>query len=85
MSDKTQTNRILTTLPETEFLRLKQIVGDKKATPPIPALIPVCPATWWNGVKNGRFPKPVKLGANSTGWRVEDVRSLIDTLAQAAG
>lgn len=64
-------------LPETGFLRLPQIIGDSKAQPPVPALIPVCKSTWWAGVKSGRWPSPVKLGPRTTAWRVEDIRALI--------
>lgn len=64
-------------LPETGFLRLPQIIGDPKAEPPIPPIIPVKKSSWWNGVKTGRFPKPVKLGPRVTAWRVEDIRALI--------
>ena len=63
-------------LPETGFLRLPQIIGDPKAEPPIPPIIPVKKSTWWDGVRSGRFPKPVKLG-RCTMWRVEDIRALI--------
>ncbi|MBB5188550.1 putative DNA-binding transcriptional regulator AlpA [Zhongshania antarctica] len=66
-----------TTLPETGFLRLKSIIGDRNAKPPIPALIPVSSATWWKGVKELRYPQPVKLAPNVTAWRVEDIRELI--------
>lgn len=69
-------------LPETGFLRLSQIIGDPKAKPPIPAVIPVGKSTWWAGVKSGRYPEPVRtLGVRITAWRVEDIRALI---AQAA-
>jgi len=68
-------------LPETGFLRLKQIVGDPKADPPIPAIIPIGRSTFWEGVKSGRFPKPVKLGPRVTAWRVEDIRALIQQAA----
>ena len=64
-------------LPEAGFLRLSQIIGDPKAHPPVPAIIPVKKSCWWNGVKSGRFPKPVKLGPRITAWRVEDIRNLI--------
>lgn len=64
-------------LPETGFLRLPQIVGDHHASPPIPAIIPVSRSGWWEGVKSGRYPKPVKLGPRTTVWRVEDIRALI--------
>ena len=65
-------------LPETGFLRLNQIIGNPKAEPPIPAVIPVSKSTWWEGVKSGRYPKPVKsLGLRITAWRVEDILALI--------
>jgi hypothetical protein len=66
-------------LPETGYLRLWQILGKANADPPIPPIIPVCKTTWWEGVKTGRFPKPVKLGPRVTAWRVEDIRALIET------
>lgn len=53
-------------LPETGFLRLKQVLE----------FIPVCKATFWNGIKTGRFPKPLKNG-RCTFWRVEDIRAFI--------
>jgi Predicted transcriptional regulator len=65
------------TLPDTGFVRLPQIIGSTKAQPPIPALIPVSRSTWWAGVKSGRYPQPVKLGPRITAWRVEDIRRLI--------
>lgn len=66
------------TLPETGYLRLSQIIGNPKADPPIPALIPVGRSTWWEGVKTGRFPKSVKLSERVTVWRVEDIRAYIE-------
>ncbi len=65
-------------LPPIGYLRLTQILGNKKAIPPIPAIIPVGKSTWWAGVKSGRYPKPVKLGPRTTAWRVEDIRHLIE-------
>jgi len=65
-------------LPETGYLRLPQIVGNPKAKPPIPAIIPVSKSTWWAGVKTGRYPQPVKLSERCTAWRVEDIRALIE-------
>lgn len=61
-------------LPATGFLRLNQIIGDPKAVPPIPPLIPISKSTWWQGVRSGRYPQPVKsLGLRITAWRVEDI------------
>lgn len=69
----------MATIPEAGFLRLAQILGNKNSNPSIPALIPICKSTWWQGIKSGRFPKPVKLGPRTTAWRVEDIRALIET------
>jgi predicted DNA-binding transcriptional regulator AlpA len=55
-------------LPEVGFVRL----------PTVLALIPISKSAWWAGIKEGRFPKPVKLGLRTTAWRVEDIRTLIE-------
>ena len=57
-------------LPQTGLVRLSSIIAP--AGP-----IPVGKSTWWEGVKSGRYPKPVKLGPRITAWRVEDIRALI--------
>lgn len=64
-------------LPPCGFLRLPRIIGDPNADPPIPPLVPVARSTWLAGVKDGRFPKPVKLGPRTTAWRVEDILAFI--------
>lgn len=69
-------------LSETGFLRLSQILGNSKTNPPTPPLIPISKSTWWDGIKTGRFPKPIKLGPRTTVWAVESIRALI---AQQAG
>ena len=61
------------TLPNSGFLRLPQIIGNPKALPPIPPLVPVSKSTLWARVKAGEFPRPVKLSARVTAWRVEDI------------
>lgn len=70
----------MTQLPTEGFLRLNQIIGkkSKKGEEGEPAIIPVSRSTWWSGVKAGRFPKPVKLGARTTAWKVADIRALIN-------
>lgn len=60
-------------LPETGFLRLNQVLE----------LIPLGKTCWWEGVKSGRFPKPVKLSTRCTAWRVEDIRGLIKALSES--
>lgn len=62
-------------LPETGFVRLPQILSH----------IPVSRSTWWAGVKSGKYPKPIKLGENTTAWKAEDIHSLIAKLANQGG
>jgi predicted DNA-binding transcriptional regulator AlpA len=57
-------------MPMEGFVRVNQIV--KPHGP-----IPISRAHWLQGVKDGRYPKPVKLSARITAWRVEDIRTLI--------
>lgn len=40
--------------------------------------IPVGKSTWWEGVKNGLFPQPIKLGPRITVWRLEDIEALLN-------
>lgn len=61
-------------IPETGFLRLPQVLS----------VIPVGKTSWWEGVKEGRFPKPVKLSPRCTAWRAEDIHELIKTLSERA-
>ncbi len=64
------------------YLRLKQIIGDQKSSPELEPLLPISASSWWAGVAEGRFPKPVKLGPNTTAWRWEDIQSLLAHLAE---
>jgi len=64
-------------LPDTGFVRLPQIIGDRRANPPTPPVIPVCAATWWAGVKSGKYPAGIKLSPRVTVWKVEEIRALI--------
>ena len=57
--------------PATGFVRLSQIIAP--AGP-----IPVSKSIWWQGVKEGRFPQPQKLGPRTTVWKAEDVRALFE-------
>lgn len=60
------------------FFRIAEIVGDKKRG--IDPQIPVSRATWWNWVREGKAPAPVKLGPNTTAWRGDDIRAFIGRL-----
>lgn len=57
--------------PRTGFVRLSQILA------PI-GPIPVSKSTWWQGVKDGLFPQPQKLGPRTTVWKACDIRALFE-------
>ena len=63
-----------TSLPVTGFLRLRQIIGPT-------GLIPISKSTWWQGIREGRYPRPVKLGPRISAWRAEDIKALIERAA----
>ena len=52
------------------LLRISQI---------IPEILPISKTSWWNGVKTGKYPQPVKLGERTTAWRESDIQKLIET------
>ena len=64
-------------LPTEGFVRLKGVIAPNGP-------IPVSRSTWWQGVKDGKYPPPVKLSENVTAWRVEDIRDLIDRIGSEA-
>lgn len=59
--------------PETGFVRLPEVLS----------VIPLGKTSWWEGVKSGRFPKPVKLSSRCTAWKAEDIRDLIKRLSES--
>lgn len=36
-------------------------------------------STLWDWVRNGKFPKPLKLGENLTAWRADEVHAWLNT------
>ncbi|WP_127143122.1 helix-turn-helix transcriptional regulator [Pelagibacterium montanilacus] len=39
--------------------------------------IPISRSAWWSGVREGRYPQPVKLGPRTTCWKAEDIEAFI--------
>ena len=54
-------------LPQEGFVRLAQVLQ----------VIPVSRSSWYNGVRDGRYPAPVALDVRTKVYRVEDIRALI--------
>lgn len=60
-------------LPAVGFLRIAQILGLQGDAP----IVPVSRTTWLQGVRSGRYPPAVRIGAKAVAWRVEDIRRLL--------
>ena len=56
--------------------RIAFIATTSKST----GLLPVSPATIWRWVQMGKFPKPFKLGPNTTVWDLDQVEAAIEAL-----
>ena len=59
--------------------RIRQLVNH----PGCPGIVPISPATLWRWVRDGKFPKPFKLGPMVTVWDAAEVDAFIE--AQRAG
>jgi prophage regulatory protein len=51
------------------LLRLRQVLE----------LIPVSRSTWFAGVRSGRFPSPVRVGARAVAWRQGDIQKIVQS------
>lgn len=56
------------------FLRLPNVL----------ALVPVGRSTLWLWVREGRFPKPIKLGPMTTAWRASEVSAWLEAAGRDA-
>ncbi len=52
--------------------------------PDVHLIFPVSKTTWEAGVKSGKYPAAIRLGARAVGWKLKDVLQLIDDSRDAA-
>jgi prophage regulatory protein len=50
--------------------------------PEVAEMLSVSKATVWGWAKAGKFPGPIKLGANISAWRRSDIEAWIEERAQ---
>jgi len=53
--------------------------------PQVLEIVPVSKSTWWLRVKEGRYPKPVKLSRRCTAWKMSDVMALLENGMKEGG
>ena len=58
------------TLPTTGFVRL----------PVVLSLIPISKSSFYDGIKKGIYPRPVKLSARTSAWEVQGIWDLVEKI-----
>ena len=74
-AQKTITHSVFDALPDRAFARESQLVQSSKR-PDTPAPLPFSAPTLWRRVKNGTWPKPVKLSQWVSAWSVGECRAM---------
>lgn len=69
----TNTEKDLSKLPDNAIIRLPDVLR----------LYPVSKSTWWQGVKDKKFPAPISLGLRARGWRLGSILALIKAKTEA--
>jgi predicted DNA-binding transcriptional regulator AlpA len=54
-----------------------QLIGGKET--------PITPSTLYKGIKSGRFPAPLKLGAGTSRWRRSEIIAMLDAASRKRG
>ena len=57
-----------------QLLRLPQVL----------AIVPVSRSSWWAGIQDGLYPRPLRIGPRSVAWRLTDIKALIATFESEA-
>jgi len=72
---KDKSTLCITPFPVDGFVRVNQIIGDsaKGITP----FFPVSRSQWFLGIKQGIYPKGIKLSERVTVWKAESIRELV--------
>ncbi len=66
-----------------KLYRLPEVIGDRKKG--IVGLLPISKATFYRGISEGLYPKPIKLSERTVAWREEDICRMMEKLSNAAG
>ena len=53
------------------LLRLPQVVGPK-------GLLPISRSAFYAGIKDGRFPRPIRLGPRTSAWSKSAIIAIIE-------
>lgn len=59
------------------YYRIAQLASTRNS----PGIVPLAKTTIWRKVGEGTFPPPVKVSANVTAWRSEDIAKWVENPA----
>ena len=48
----------------------------------ITSVLKIGPTKWWEGVKSGLYPQPIKLGSRCTRWSRNSIKQLMERVVQ---
>lgn len=60
-------------LPAAGFLRISDVL----------AVFPISRSALYQGIKDGKYPAPVKLSERTAAWKVSDIRALLASYGEA--
>jgi prophage regulatory protein len=61
--------------PTDALVRIEKIVGPN-------GLIPISRSAFYQGIKDGIYPKPVRLGKRTSAWRMSDLMLVVSEARQ---
>ncbi len=79
MSRDKKLNNCSIYFPQDGFVRAYQIIGDSSKG--IAPFFPVSRSQWFAGIKEGIYPKGIKLSSRVTVWKAEAIREMVNELS----
>jgi prophage regulatory protein len=67
------------TINSVRFYKIHEVIGSPKLG--IQGIIPMSRTAWYAGIKDGRYPAPIKLSERSSAWRSTDIDELVERLS----
>jgi predicted DNA-binding transcriptional regulator AlpA len=62
----------------------RKITGGFLRLPEVLELIPISKSSWLTGVKDGRYPKPSRIGLRTMAWSTHSIEMLVNKLSEGS-
>ncbi|MCX5827679.1 MAG: AlpA family phage regulatory protein [Deltaproteobacteria bacterium] len=88
MDDTKKEERIMTAdMSGDAFLRVDHVLGTKATAQGkknkgvfYRPIFPVSKSRWYQGIRQGEYPQPVRLSRKCSAWKSSDIRALVERL-----